>query len=153
MGRIEQKLKELGIVLPPPPKVPGRYFPWMRSGNLLFIPSQFPWQEGKIVFKGKVPTQINEEQAKEALKLCLFNALSVIKSAIGELDEIRKFLKLKVLVNCEPDFENLIEITDPTSQLLLDIFGKAGEHIISVQGALSLPFGACTSLDILLEVV
>lgn len=152
MGKIEQRIKELGLVLPSPPAPVGNYLPWTRAGNLVFISGQLPRIEGKIIYLGKVPKEVSIDDAKESAKLCLLNALSVLKSALGSLDRVKQVVRLNCFIASESDFFAQAEIANGASELLVEIFGERGRHSRVTTGVNVLPGNASVELDLIVEV-
>ena len=89
---IEERLAALNIILPTPPKPAGSYIPVVKAGNLLFVSGQIPMKDGKVVFQGKVPTNISIEEAQKAAKLCIINALTQIKTEVHSLEKISRIV-------------------------------------------------------------
>ena len=101
---IKEKLKEIGITLPIPPKPAGSYIPVVTTGNLAYISGQIPIKDGKIVFSGRVPVEQSIESAQEAAKLCMINCLSQLNSYFGSLECITKIIKISGFINSSSDF-------------------------------------------------
>lgn len=149
---IEERLVELGITLPVPPKPAGSYIPVVKTGNLLFVSGQIPMKEGKVVFQGKVPTDISMEDAQKASKLCIINALAQLKAEIGTLDKISKIVKVSGFVNSSQDFVEQPKIINAASDLLFDIFGDKGKHSRIAVSVASLPLNSTVEIDLIAEV-
>ena len=152
MGKVEERIKELGLALPSAPAPIGNYLPWTRSASLVFISGQLPRKDGKIIYLGKVPKELSIDEAKESAKLCLLNALSVLKSAVGELDRVKQVVRLGCFVASEPDFFGQAEIANGASELLVEIFGGKGKHSRITAGVNALPGNASVELDLIVEV-
>ena len=97
--KVEMKLKEMGIELPEMAAPKGSYIPVSRTGNLLFLSGQLPTQNNALIYEGHVGSDVTLEQAQEAARLCMINALAAIKATIGDLDQIKKIVKVQKL--CE----------------------------------------------------
>jgi len=149
---IEERLVELGITLPVPPKPAGSYIPVIKTGNLLFVSGQIPMKEGKVVFQGKVPTDISMEDAQKASKLCIINALAQLKAEIGTLDKISKIVKVSGFVNSSQDFVEQPKIINAASDLLFEIFGDKGKHSRVAVSVASLPLNSTVEIDLIAEV-
>lgn len=149
---IEEKLKSLNIALPNPPKPAGAYIPVVKSGNTVYVSGQIPIEDGKVVFKGKVPSVQSLEQAQKAAKLCAINALAQLKSELGSLDKISKILRVSGFVNSEPDFIDQPKVINAASDLLFEIFGEKGKHSRIAVGVVSLPLGVTVEIDMIVEI-
>ncbi len=152
MGKTEERIEKLGLSLPTPPEPMGSYLPWSKMSNLLFISGQLPRQQGKIIYQGKVPSQISIEKAKESARLCALNAISVIKSAILELDKVVQVLRLTCWVASEPDFFDQPLVANGASDLLVEVFEERGKHSRMTTGIISLPGNATVAVDLVVEV-
>lgn len=150
---IEEKLKSLNIVLPNPPKPAGAYIPVVKSKNIAYVSGQIPIENGKVAFKGKVPSVQPLEQAQKAAKLCAINALAQLKSELGSLDKISKILRVSGFVNSESDFTDQPKVINAASDLLFEIFGDKGQHSRIAVGVASLPLGATVEIDMIVEIV
>ena len=149
---IEEKLKSLNIVLPNPPKPAGAYIPVVKSENIAYVSGQIPIENGKVVFKGKVPSVQSLEEAQKAAKLCAINALAQLKSELGSLNRISKILRVSGFVNSESDFTDQPKVINAASDLLFKIFGDKGQHSRIAVGVASLPLGATVEIDMIVEI-
>ena len=149
---IEEKLKSLNITLPSPPSPAGAYIPVVKSGNTVYVSGQIPIEEGKVAFKGKVPTVQSLENAQKAAKLCAINALAQLKKELGDLDRISRILRVSGFVNSEPDFTNQPKVINAASDLLFEIFGEKGQHSRIAVGVASLPLGSTVEIDMIVEI-
>lgn len=149
---IEEKLKSLNISLPSPPKPAGAYIPVVVSNHMAYVSGQIPIENGKVTFKGKVPSVQSLEQAQKAAKICIINALSQLKSELGSLDKISKIIRVSGFVNSEPDFTEQPKVINAASDLLFEIFGEKGQHSRIAVGVASLPLGATVEIDMIVEV-
>lgn len=148
---IEERISELGLELPSPPKPAGAYVPVVVEGNLVYVSGQVPFQSGTVpeLFKGKVTSEVSIETAQEAARICTLNALSHIKVALGELDRVKKFIRLSGYVNSDPSFTDQPKVLNAASDLLADIFGDAGKHSRVAIGVSSLPLGSAVEIEFL----
>ncbi len=149
---IEEKLKSANITLPIPPKPAGSYIPVTSSGNIVYVSGQIPIKDGKISYKGKVPTEQSLENAQSAAKLCVINALSHLKNELGNLDRISKILRISGFVNSTPEFTEHPKVINAASDLLYDIFGKDGQHSRIAVGVSSLPLDSTVEIDMMVEI-
>ena len=143
---VEKKLKELGIVLPEPPVAVAAYVPCLRAGDLVFTSGQIPFSQGELQYKGVVGKDLSLDEGVAAARLCMLNALAVLKKELGNLDRIEKIVQLLGYVRCTDDFTDQPIVVNGASQLLLDIFGQAGRHTRMALGANALPLGASVEL-------
>ena len=148
---IEERIAELGLELPSPPKPAGAYVPVVVEGNLVYVSGQVPFQSGTVpeLFKGKVTSEVSIETAQAAARICTLNALSQIKAALGDLDRVKKFIRLSGYVNSDPSFTDQPKVINAASDLLADIFGDAGKHSRVAIGVSSLPLGSAVEIEFL----
>lgn len=146
---IEEKLASLGISLPIPPEPAGSYLHVVVSGNLVFIAGQIPIEGNDVKFRGKVESI---EMGQEAARLCAMNALAQLKSSLGNLDRVKRFIKITGFVNCDPSFADHAKVINGASDLLVDIFGEKGKHARAAVGVNSLPLNSTVELEFIAEV-
>lgn len=149
---IEEKLKKLNITIPVAPKPLASYIPVTRVGNLVFTAGQIPLENGILKFKGKISKDIDLETGKEAAKLCAINCLSVIKSEIGDLDKIKKIVKVTVFVNSADGFTDQPKVANGASDLLVELFEEKGKHVRSAVGVNELPIDASVEVEMIVEI-
>lgn len=149
---IEKRIEELGYKLTTPPKPLASYVPCVRSGNLIFTAGQLPMVEGSLKYEGKVPFQLPEEEAIKAAEICALNCLAIIKSEIGDLDKIKRIVKVTVFVNSSEDFSKQPAIANGASDFLVKVFGDAGKHSRSAVGVSALPLNAPVEIELIAEV-
>lgn len=149
---IEDRLKELGIVLPEIPKPLGSYSLCTQAENLLFLSGILPLREGKLIKTGKLGESVSIEEAQECAMQIVVNALSVAKSYLGALDKIRKCIKLNGYIASAPDFTDQPKILNAASELLFEIFGEAGRHSRSAVGVNALPLDSPLEIDFIFEI-
>ncbi|MGI0004491.1 MAG: RidA family protein [Candidatus Nitrosotenuis sp.] len=148
---IQEKLDELDISLPTPPKPAGSYIPVVVSGNLAFVSGQIPMQDGKVVFTGKVPTERSVEEAQKAARLCAINILAQIKANLGSLERVARIVRVSGFVNSTTDFTEQPKVINAASDLFFDIFGEAGRHSRIAVGVASLPLNSTVEIDAIIE--
>lgn len=152
MSKVEQRLLELGIELPEPPKPAAVYIPAKRfMNNLLYVSGQDCRKNGKLIYEGKVGSDLTIEQGYEASKQAMINTLSVIKGEIGDLDKIKDFVKLLGFVNSADGFVEHPYVINGASELLEEIFGEKGEHARSALSANELPFNTPVEIETIVE--
>ncbi len=152
MGKIEQRLQKLGIVLPKPNAPVANYVPYVVSGQLLFVSGQI--SNGPAgVLKGKVGGTLTLEEGVVAARLCAINILAQINAALdGDLDRVSRIVKLGGFVNCVAEFEDQPKVVNGASDLIVAVFGDAGRHARAAVGAPSLPLGAAVEVDAVVEI-
>jgi enamine deaminase RidA (YjgF/YER057c/UK114 family) len=106
----------------------------------------------QIKFKGKVGKDISLEEGQEAARLCTINALAQLKSALGSLDKIRKFVKVSGFVNCDASFRNHPQVINGASDFIVQLFGEKGRHSRSAIGVNSLPLDSAVELEFIVEI-
>ncbi len=149
---IEEKLSKLDIVLPLPPKPAGSYVPVIISEKLAFVSGQIPIKNGKVEYSGKVTKDITIDDAQNAAKLCILNALAHLKAAIGNLDRISQIVRLSGFVNSPQEFTDQPKIINAASDLLYEIFGTKGQHTRIAIGVASLPLNSCVEIDLIIQI-
>ena len=148
---IEDRLKELSIKIPTPPKPAGSYIPVVTTNNLAFVSGQIPMKEGKVVFEGKVPKEQSLDSAREAAKICIINGLAQLKVNLGSLDKITKFVRISGFVNSSPNFTEQSKVINAASDLLVEIFGDIAKHSRIAVGVTSLPLNSTVEIDMIVE--
>ena len=153
MGMIDKRLAELGIVLPTPAKPIANYVPWVRTGNLVFISGQGAVRDGKIEYTGRVGDTVSIEDAIASARLTAINIIAHLRDACGgDLDRVRRIVKLLGLVNCTPTFGDHPKVINGASDLMVEVFGDKGRHARSAVGAPSLPFGLSVEVEAIVEI-
>ena len=148
-GKVEARLKEIGIELPSPSQPAGTYVPYVISGNLVFISGQGPVGPNGLEFTGKVGKEQDVEAGKAAARLTMINVLAQLKAACGgDLDRV----KLLGFVNATPDFDQQPAVINGGSDLLVEVFGDAGRHARSAVAAASLPFQMTVEIEAIFEI-
>ena len=153
MGKIDKKLRELGIVLPTPSKPVANYVPWVKTGNLVFISGQGAVRDGKIEFAGKVGDSLSMEDAIASARLTAINVIAQLRDACGgDLDRVKRIVKLLGFVNCAPTFGEQPKVINGASDLMVEVFGDKGRHARSAVGAPALPFGLSVEVEAIAEI-
>src|SRR5437660_2680901 len=149
----EQRLKELGIELPPAPQPFGTYAEAVQTGNLLFLSGMLP-TEGRVAqFIGRVGAELDVEAGRKAAYLATLNGLAVARQHLGSLDKVTRVVRLGVSVAASGDVRDQPKVADGASELLQDVFGKGKNPSRLVYGVASLPLGVPVALEIIFEVV
>ena len=151
-GRIEARLKELGINLPSPPAPVASYVPTAQSGNLLFVSGQITSAPEGLKYVGAVGKELSVEDGKAAARLCAINVVAQAKAACGDLDRVKRCVKLTVFVNAAADFTQHPEVANGASDLLVEVFGEAGKHARAALGSGSLPRGVACEVEAIFEI-
>jgi enamine deaminase RidA (YjgF/YER057c/UK114 family) len=148
----EQKLKELGIVLPESPKPVANYVRAVRTGNLLFVSGHGPYNDGKILISGKLGKELTIEEGYKTARNVALNCLASIRTSLGSLDKVRRVVKLLGMVNCTEDFKDQPKVVNGASDLLVEVFGEGGRHARSAVGMQALPNQIPVEIEMILEV-
>ena len=152
-GMIEDRIAEMGLELPSPPKAEGSYIPVIVDEDMVYVSGQIPLQAGTVpdIFKGKVTSIVSIEDAQHAARVCTLNALSHVKSALGSLDRVKRFIRLSGYVNSDPTFIDQPKVINAASDMLTNIFSDAGKHSRLAIGVSSLPLGSAVEIEFLVK--
>ena len=148
----DAQLSALGLVLPQPPKPVATYIPVVRAGDLLFLSGMIPLRDGALITAGKLGQEISVEQGYEAAKICLLNALAVIRLELGTLDHVKQVVKMVGYVASTADFVQQPAVINGASDLLVKLFGDAGRHARVAVGAAVLPLNAPVEIELVVQV-
>ena len=149
----EQKLHDMGLELGPVGTPLANFIPAVRTGNLLFVAGHIAGKpDGSALNPGKVGRDVIEEQAYESAKLAMLNCLASIKQELGDLDRIKRIVKLLVMVNADPEFDRHFVVGNGASDLLVELYGDLGRHARSAVGMSSLPRKSCVEIEMIIEV-
>lgn len=148
---IYERLKNLGLQLPKPPEPVGLFQTVTQVGNLLYLSGQGSYCGDDWVI-GKVGAEQSLEEAQRGAKLCVLNLLSVLDAYLGDLNCVKRPVKLLGFVNGEPGFTQQPAVINGASQLLIDIFGENGKHSRSAIGVGSLPMGISCEIEAIFEI-
>ena len=151
---IEKKLKELGYELPPYRlSTAGNFVSAARTGNLVYTAGHGPsLPEGGFLHLGKLGADLTIEQGYDCARQTMLNLLASLKEEIGDLDNVKRVVKLLCMINCAPDFGDTPKVANGASDLLVSIYGDAGRHARSAVGMGSLPFGMPVEIEMIVEV-
>lgn len=149
----DESLKLLGIEIPELPKPLGSYIPIVRTGNLVFLSGILPLKNGKLIREGKVGKEIKPEDAMEDAKTIVINALSILKSHIGTLNNVKRCVKMTGYIASSDDFIEQPKILNAASELLFKIFGEKGKHARVAIGVNVLPLNSPLEIEFIFEVV
>lgn len=148
----EQRLKELGIKLPTPPKPFGIYKEAVEAGNLLFLTGMLPTEGTSAQFVGRIGAELDAAAGYQAARLAALNALAVAREHLGSLDRVRRVVRLGALIATVGDVREHPKIADGASQLFQDVFGKDKNPSRLVYGVASLPLGTPVELEVIFEI-
>ncbi len=147
----EDRIKELGYIIPGAPKPVAAYVPAVKAGDFVYTAGQLPSVEGVLEFQGKLGADLSEEQGYEAAKICALNCLSAIKSLIGSLDKIERIVKVVGFVNSAPGYNGQPKVINGASELMVEIFDEAGKHARSAVGVNELPLNAACEVEMIVK--
>ena len=148
----EQRLQELGIKLPAPPKPFGTYAEAVQTGNLLFLTGMLPTEGRAAKFVGRIGAELDLDAGRQAARLAALNLLAVAREHLGSLDKVTRIVRLGVSVATSGDVRDQPKVADGASELLQEVFGEDKNPCRSVYGVASLPLGTPVELDVIFEV-
>lgn len=150
----EKKIEELGFTLPPPAKPLATYVPWVRTGNVIMISGHIPFEEDmKSLPNGKVGKDFTTEEGQKFAERIGLLLTSTLKSAVGDLDKVKKIVKLVGFVNCPDDYTEQPEVLNGCSSLMAAVFGpERGPHARSAVGTNVLPRNVPVEIEMIAEV-
>lgn len=152
MSKVEDKLKEMGLVVPDAPKPVAAYVPGVKADGYVYTAGQIPLVKGELKYKGKCGADVSVEDGYEAAKTCCLNCLGVIKSLIGDLDKVEQIVKVVGFVNSADGFQAQPKVINGASELLGVLYGAKGAHARSAVGVSELPMGATCEVEIVAKV-
>ena len=148
----EERLKKLGLELPPPPKPAGNYVPAIQSGNLLFLSGVGPRRADGSLVTGKVGRELDLEQGYAAARLVALNMLANIRLMAGSLDRVERVVKVLGMVNCTPEFDAMPKVINGFSDLFVEVFGEQrGRGARSAVGLVALPHQIAVEVEMIVE--
>ena len=148
---IKDKLAELGIALPPVATPAAAYVPFVRTGNLVFLSGHIAKKDGKA-WVGQLGKTMTTEEGKAAARAIAIDLMGTLNAAVGDLDKVKRIVKLVSLVNSTPDFTEHHLVTNGASDLLGQVFGDKGAHARAAFGVAQIPMGACVEIEMIAEV-
>jgi len=153
MPNVEARLEQLGIKLPTPPVPVASYVSFVASGKHVFVSGQVTLTPEGLKYVGTVGKELTLDEGKAAARLCGVNVIAQLKSACGgDLDKVKRIVKLTVFVNAVPGFAQHPEVANGASDLLVEVFGDIGKHARSAVGAGSLPRNVATEVEAIVEI-
>ena len=151
MSRVDDRLAEQGVELPPAPAPVAVYVPAVRSGSYVYTSGQLPLSDGALLHVGKVGAEVSPDDAYACARQCALNAIAAVKSQI-DLDQVVRVVKATVFVASTPDFTGQPAVANGASELLGAAFGDAGQHARSAVGVAVLPLDAPVEVELVVEV-
>ncbi len=148
---IAQKLQELNITLPPVATPAAAYVPFVRTGSLVFLSGHIARKDGKP-WVGQLGKDMDTAQGQAAARAIAIDLLGTLQAAIGDLEKVRRIVKVMSLVNSTSTFTEQHLVTNGCSELLAQIFGDRGAHARSAFGVAQIPMGACVEIELIAEV-
>ena len=148
---VYEKLNALGISLPQVTAPPAAFVPFVRTGELLFVSGHIAKRDGKP-WVGQLGSQLTTEQGKQAARAVAVDLLGTLHSATGDLNRIKRIVKVMALVNSTPGFTEQHVVANGASELFEQVFGASGSHARSAFGVAQVPFGSCVEIDLIAEV-
>jgi len=149
---IEDNIKKLNIEIPNAPDPVGNYLPFVKSGNLIFISGQLPIDTNGKIIEGKIGLDLDVKNAEIATKIATLNVLGQLKKALGNLNLIKKCIKITGYYNCTKDFKDHPKILNTASNLIVELLGEKGKHTRVVVGVNSLPLNAAVEIETIFEI-
>jgi len=151
MGRIDDRLTELGISLPPPRAPLANYVPARRVGNLIYTAGQISGTAERE-FKGKLGQEVSIEQGREAARMCALNCLAALLTVIDSLDSVKQVVRVGAFVNSAAGFDQQPAVANGASDTFVEIFGDVGRHSRTAVGVNELPLGFAVEVELIVEV-
>jgi enamine deaminase RidA (YjgF/YER057c/UK114 family) len=149
---VEDRIRELGFTLPNPPQPVANYVGAVQTGNLVFVSGHGPRGAAGERPVGKVGRELSREQGYEAARLCILGCLASLKTVIGDLDRVRRVVKLLCMVNCTEEFAEQPQVANGASDLLVELFGERGKHARSAVGMQMLPGNIPVEIEMIVEI-
>lgn len=148
---VHDRLKELGITLPPVAVPAAAYVPFVRSGNLVFLSGHIARRDGKP-WVGQLGRDVDTATGQQAARAVAIDLLGTLNAAVGDLARVERIVKVMSLVNSTPDFTEQHLVTNGCSELLAQVFGDKGAHARSAFGVAQIPMGACVEIELIAQV-
>ena len=148
---IYDKLKALGITLPPVAAPAAAYLPFVQTGKLVFLSGHIARKDGKP-WVGQFGKNLTTEDGKAAARAIAIDLMGTLHAAVGDLNKITRIVKLMSLVNSTGDFTEQHLVTNGASELFAEVFGPAGSHARSAFGVAQIPMGACVEIELIAEI-
>jgi enamine deaminase RidA (YjgF/YER057c/UK114 family) len=150
--KAEEKLKEMGLALPTVATPVANYVPAVRTGNLVFLSGQGPRREDETMITGKLGADLTIEEGYEAARRVGLGLLASLKAEIGDLEKVKRIVKLLGMVNCTPEFGDQPKVINGASDLFVEVFGDKGKHARSAVGKVALPMNIAVEIEMIVEI-
>lgn len=147
----EDRIRELGLVLPELSTPAGNYVPSVVAGDLIFTSGQIPVQAGLVSYQGVVGEDLTLEDGQQAARLCCLSALAVVRKELGSLDRVKRIVKVNGFVRSAKGFSDQPKVINGASDLLVEVFGDAGRHARAALGVNELPLGVGVEIDFVVQ--
>jgi enamine deaminase RidA (YjgF/YER057c/UK114 family) len=147
---VYEKLKARNITLPQVDPPVAAFVPFVRTGNLIFISGHIAKKDGKP-WTGKLGAELTTAEGKQAAQFIAIDLMATLQAAVGDLNKIRRIVKLLVLVNSTPAFTAQHLVANGASELFVEIFGERGAHARSAFGVAQIPLGSCVEIELIAE--
>jgi enamine deaminase RidA (YjgF/YER057c/UK114 family) len=148
---IYDKLAELNITLPPVATPAAAYVPFVQTGNLVFLSGHIAKKDGKV-WIGQFGKTMSTAEGQAAARAVAIDLLGTLHAAVGDLNRVKRIVKLMSLVNSTGDFTEQHLVTNGASELIGQLFGSSGAHARSAFGVAQIPMGACVEIEMIAEV-
>jgi enamine deaminase RidA (YjgF/YER057c/UK114 family) len=148
---VYEKLSELKISLPELTPPAAAYVPFVRTGSIVFVSGHIAKKDGKP-WAGQLGREITTEQGKEAARGVAIDLMGTLEAAVGDLNQVRRIVKLMILVNSAATFTEQHLVANGASELFAQVFGEIGRHARSSFGVAQIPFGSCVEIEMIAEV-
>jgi enamine deaminase RidA (YjgF/YER057c/UK114 family) len=148
---VNDRLKQLGISLPPVATPAAAYVPYVQTGKLVFLSGHIAKKDGKP-WVGQFGKTMTTEEGKAAARAVAIDLMGTLQAAVGDLHRVQRIVKLMSLVNSSPDFTEHHLVTNGASELLGEVFGDKGAHARSAFGVAQIPLGACVEIELIAEI-
>jgi enamine deaminase RidA (YjgF/YER057c/UK114 family) len=148
----EARLKELNITLPPAPQPVANYVNGVQVGNLIFLAGKGPRYADGTEITGKLGQDVTMEQGYEGARLTAINQMAVLKVMLGDLNRVKRIVKVLGMVNCDPSFIEQPKVINGFSDLMVEVFGERGKHARAAVGVASLPRGQAVEIELVVEI-
>ncbi|MCB1187227.1 RidA family protein [bacterium] len=148
----DKKLSDLGIDPGSPAMPVANYLPYRLHGNILYLSGMIPVADGKPLYTGRVGDELTVEQGQECARQCVINGLGWVRQALGSLNRVDSFIRIRGFVACPPGFGQQPQVVNGASDLLVEIFGDAGRHTRAAVGSVSLPLNVPVEIDFTIAV-
>lgn len=147
---VYERLSALRVALPQVTAPVAAFVPFVRVGSLVYLSGHIAKKDGKP-WSGKLGEQISTAQGKEAARGIAVELLATLQAALGDLNQVKRIVKLLVLVNSAPHFTEQHLVANGASELFQEVFGERGAHARSAFGVAQIPFGACVEIELIAE--